>query len=353
MRTTVHIATFLATALALACSGGSDKDKGESKADTPAEPAPADEGADAPAWVNSSYLTCTWDRAVDEKQAGVTCDAGSKDAPQVTVTTWVVTEGEKVATNVRATPNGNKVDLVQPAKDFAVQTITASLSDGTHTKPVKVELKKVLEGLDGPKLLACFNSEIAVADCFNAIGIKLPTSDDLVAKPTITSPTTCATKDSLPEGVLCELYSDAMVGDFDQGRNWFQTGSDLLTPDGKIAAETFCDASGIKERFTRSAIDRNTRYFPYLAAKDDGACFEFFIPNASPNHPFFKQQVVTNEQGDWLCAFFLLEEDLFVGLATQTRMHIVKNPAKFPDAANPGLTLDALKKTADHFHCRF
>lgn len=350
MRRTTYIAPFMATALALACSGGADKDKGEAKADAPAEPAPADESADAPAWVNSSYLTCTWDRAVDEKQAGVICDAGSKDAPQVTVTTWAVTEGDKVATNVRSTPNGaNKVDLVQPAKDFAVQTITASLSDGTHTKPIKVELKKALEGFDGPKLLACFNSQIAVADCFNALGIKLPGTDDLVAKPTRTTPVTCATKDTLPEGVNCELYSDGMVGDFDQARTWFQNGADLLTPDGKVAAAQFCDTAGIKESWARGSIDRNKRFHPYLDVKEL-SCFERFM---TAGHPLENKRVITNADGQWTCAFVLLEEVLFVGLVTQTRLHIIKNPAVFPDAANAGLTLENLNKTADHFGCRF
>jgi hypothetical protein len=338
-----------------ACSGGA-KDEGDS------EPADADadgtgtEGSDEPAWVNAMYLTCDWASAETRTDAGVSCDLAG-DAPEkdkLAVESWRIKEkGEDYATSMKR--DGDKVTFVLPAKRVVDMAVGATVSDGARSANLEVDLKDVLEGLAKDGVLAqCFNTSLQVSDCFAALGIDAPTGDAVTGGMIDKANNACAHKDKLPKGVLCSLESDGLAGDWDMARDWYMLGNDILAEDGTVKAADFCDASGIKAQSPRGTTERVQRWYPFPLDQGDKLCTKAFEPRKLDDPALSGRHVLFDpaqgKDGEPYCYFVLINEQTYFG--GFIRMHILKNPRLFPDAANgPELTEAALKATVDHFGC--
>lgn len=360
-RHTVRQALGLALAATLlglgACSGG---DEGGSKSEAKSESDPQggeqpkgeESGSDEPAWVNAMHLTCAWESAASKSDAGVSCDVAGLPAG-VTVEAWKVLNGDQTYSKgkQKAAASAGSTVFVLPAKDIEGLSPVVTLSDGKKQKDVVGKFKDLLEGMAGiSKLVACFNADQAVGDCLAAAGIKVPGGDVWSYSSMKKDENACAHKDSLPAGVLCELATDAMVGDYDQGRTWFQNQNGLLGDDGTVKASDFCDANGIKEKWLdKATISRKARYFPNWLPNDKrSACFEGALPDKLDRKVMYDASAGVG--GEPYCFFILLEEPTLFG--TFTRMHILKNPKIFKDAANGAeLSASSLEATATYFDC--
>ncbi len=373
--TTRILAAWLGLTLAAACSPGEEKPKNEAKdtgsggTSAPAAPAaePASESADVPAWVNSSYLTCSWQSAPDAENAGVSCGMVNQAGESVTVPAsfeWKVLNGDDqpLSDGITSTPvaGGKEVLLVQNATKIAGRSVSAKLVDGALVKNLIVRFKDVLQGFKGDdnRLQSCFDAQLSVKDCFDAVGIKLPTSDDLIGKETVVRVKACdAYKGILPDGAACELKTDGMTGDFDIAVSQFQYGDGIINADGVVKAADFCDANGVKPAYSAAGpTDVKTRWYPYFGKLDGQSrhyCFEKFkIDTPLESHLLFDP--AHGVGGEPYCYFILIEEPILT-VGTYTRMHILLNPKLFPDkAANPAtLTTETLRKTVDFFKCAF
>ena len=342
-----------------ACNGAETSNTETSDADSKKED--DQEGTDEPAWVNSMYLICDWQSVESRSQVGVACAIASNNPAFSQASLGIVDRhwktvdiaGKTVSSEGRK--EGEKNIFILNAQTIVGLAPQVTLSDGTFDKVITTRFEDLLEGLKkGGKLDACFNAEISIDDCFKAMGINLP-NGDRYSNATSVKPedSACANKDSLPSGVPCEVSSDAMAGDLDQARDWYMEGNDLITADGILKSEDFCDAKGIKPSAPRGTTSIKTRWYPYWKV---GArpCFTSFKVNGHP--PAYEKKFVVFDQNDGVggepfCAFTLLAEPTIFG-GKLLRLHIFKNPKLFPDAAmGKEATISSIESFAEHFAC--
>lgn len=341
-----------------ACNS-SDSSPASSEADEANEDT---QGTDEPAWVNSMFLTCAWDSIESNSTVGVACKTISKDpafdpaAAGIRTQRWKVLDESGKSVNATKKENGITSTFIMTARDVAQLATEVSLSDGTFSKTLSVRFEALLEGLEkGGKLAACFNTDVGVADCFAALGMSLPNGDRTVGKPKFNpEESACKNTESLPSGTQCSITSDAMIGDYDQAREWFLEGNDLIASDGSLRSGDFCDQKGVKASTPKGSTSRKPRWFPFWKT-GSRPCFMPFNPKGVSS-PWSGKYLVYNNadsaNGEPHCMFAIVAEPSIFGGRVH-RMHIFKNPRTFADAASGAeLTRDALESFAEHFACR-
>jgi hypothetical protein len=331
-------------------------------ADTDSKSADKDsEGTDEPAWVNSMYLTCDWNSVETRNQVGVACYIASKDATLTPSAAgleernWKTVDSAGKTVSSEDRKEGEKNIFIINAQSVISLGPQVTLSDGKFDKVLTTRFEDLLEGLKkGGKLDACFNAEISIDECFKAMGIKLPMGDRYRNSSSVKpEESACANKDTLPAGVPCEITSDAMAGDLDQAREWYAYGNDLITADGKLKSNDFCDAKGIKASAPRGTISVKPRWYPYWK-QSTKPCFKRFSPKGAPEDYDNKFIVYNGKDGignEPYCMFAVMAEPSIFG-GTILRMHIFKNPKIFADSAGgKDLTVTTLEAFAEQFAC--
>lgn len=355
------IAGVISAVIALSGCNGADKNSDDSSKDS--EPADENaEGTDEPAWVNSMYLACNWNSIESQSQVGVACSVLSKDpafdpaAAGITEKAWRVLDNEGKSIGAEKKQDAGKNVFVLDAKSVVALSSQTTITDGTFEKTLQTRFEDLLEGLKkGGKLEACFNAELGVSDCFEALGIKIPTGDRIrnanAVKP---EESACSNKDTLPDGVPCEISSDGFSGDFDQAREWYREGHDLITEDGNVKSADFCDANGLKPASAKGSINTKNRWYPYWK-EGTRPCFANFVPKGPTtawHGKFLAYNTEDGKDGEPYCMFAIMAEPTIFG-GYIYRMHIFKNPKLFSDAANSGeLTKETLQAFAEHFSCK-
>lgn len=361
IRRPTKLSIIISATLALTACNSTDKES-ESSPKGDETSAESSEGTDEPAWVNAMYLTCNWNSIESQSQVGVACSVNSKDPAYDPATAglsekaWRVMDNEGKNIGAEKKQDGGKNIFVLDAKSVIALSTQAVMSDGSFDKIIQTRFEDLLEGLEkGGKLEACFNAEVGISDCFEALGIKIPTGDRIrnadAVKP---EESACANKETLPEGVPCEISSDGFSGDFDQAREWFRDGHDLISEDGSVKSADFCDAGGVKPVSPKGSTNTKTRWYPYWK---DGSrpCFASFNPEgpATPWHnKYLAYNTADGKEGEPFCMFAIMAEPTVFGGRIH-RMHIFKNPKLFPDAANSqALSREALQAFTEHFSCK-
>lgn len=356
-----YIAICYMTALSIVWGCNGTQSESETKGDS-TEPDDNSEGTDEPAWVNSMYLTCEWNSVESQTEVGVACLAASNDpkfdpeAAGIESQAWKVISSDGSTVSAEKKKDGAKNVFVLKAREVGLLGTQTVLTDGRFTKPYAVRFEDLLEGLEkGGKLSACFNAEIGVADCFTTLGISIPNGDRIGSKSNFKpEESACANKGSLPEGVPCEISSDAMIGDYDQASEWFRTGNDLIAADGTLKTGDYCNAAGIKASTPKGATSIEARWYPYWKV-GERPCFVKFSPNGDPE-PWTGKYLVYNtadtKNGQPFCMFALMQEPTVFGGRIH-RLHIFKNPKIFSDnVGGKDLTLESLQNFVEHFSCQ-
>ena len=357
---------FIATLIALlpGCSGGNEGADSATSSETPSEE--DDEGIDEPVWINGSYLTCGWERVTSDTEASVRCllddsDYGEMD-PSKTTVKWVVVDAKGEVFEVSEMASGPKGDrdaiVTMIARFIAGKYVEAILSDGESERRLRYPFDE-LEGMgEGGELSQCFSAEQeTVQGCFEAAGVLVDIGEAATQSTANKQSKSCGDGGdaSADPDVLCEIKSDAVMGGVGTTWDWFVKGDNLIGEDGSIKAADFCDASGIKAQHSLGAIDIETRTYDYW---DRGKmpCYDD-VKTSFQSSPHFHENIVADTDdgvgGEPDCFFFIIKDPLIVEGYGLPRLHIVKNPKLFPDAANDEkMTLDRLKKTAEHFSCK-
>lgn len=159
--------------------GGSGQDDdssandGENSADQSGE---TDEGgSDEPAWVNGSYLTCTWAEVVSESEASVGCGLHGPGGEVIRTAddlTWQATlaDGTVLATMTTFASASASVAILLPSAVIPDVVMLVASATQSLTTP----LIETLPGFDDPfDLASCLRGNGVVQTCLASVGIYL------------------------------------------------------------------------------------------------------------------------------------------------------------------------------------
>lgn len=183
-------ATFHTPISALGSSTSDDGSEDHNDGDQTAVTDGGDESSDEPAWVNGSYLTCSWQSAVTPTDASIACSVKSPNGGELFAkadATWQAALQDGTVLVQTSTPAGDslRTDLVLSANMLPSVIISVVSGPSRLANPIV----EILPGFDDPADLAsCLNGSSTLTLCLQTVGIYIQGGDPVPLPPPAPAP---------------------------------------------------------------------------------------------------------------------------------------------------------------------